>query len=234
MDSYFGNVNDTLLSLVRPSDSRILEFGCGSGAFAKAVLEKVAPAAHYVGIDVHQESVERARLITTSCFLRNIDSIECWQHDPELSQVAPLETFDTVVLGDVLEHLIDPLRCLSHARQLAHAGGQVLACIPNVQHWSVFVQLVLGSWPRADAGLFDRTHLRWFTLDDMVSLFAQAGLRVLAVIPRVFDPSRGQDIMEYLEPLGRHLGANTEQLIARGLPLQYVLQGTPLANNAHS
>jgi hypothetical protein len=33
-------------------------------------------------------------------------------------------------------------------------------------------------------GIFDRTHLRWFTLHDAVSLMAQAGLEVTQVSPR--------------------------------------------------
>jgi hypothetical protein len=39
-----------------------------------------------------------------------------------------------------------------------------------VQHWSVFQNLVAGKWPREEMGLFDKTHIRWFALGDMVAL----------------------------------------------------------------
>ena len=39
-------------------------------------------------------------------------------------------------------------------------------------------------WPTADEGIFDRTHLRWFTLADARRLMEQAGLHVTAVAPQ--------------------------------------------------
>ena len=82
-----------------------------------------------------------------------------------------------------------------------------------------------GSWPRLDSGLFDRTHLRWFTLDDMVRLFNAAGLEVQSVTPRVFDRDQGLELVQYLEPMAHLLGVEPETLSQRVLPLQYVLEG---------
>lgn len=225
MSSYHGNVNETLLDLVRSSDERILEFGCGNGAFASAVAHRRGHQPYYVGIDVHGESARIAASAMTHALCRNINDIVDWSADPELQAAAPRASFDTVVLGDVLEHLLEPGRCLRHSASLVKSEGRVLACIPNVQHWSVFVQLVRGSWPRVDAGLFDRTHLRWFALDDMVRLFQEAGLEVESVIPRVFEQASGMEVATYLEPLALLLGADPATLTQRILPLQYVLVG---------
>jgi hypothetical protein len=57
--------------------------------------------------------------------------------------------------------------------------------VPNVRYWETFVQVGLrGVWPHRDDGLFDRSHLRWFTLADAHSLMLQAGLQVTRVSPR--------------------------------------------------
>ena len=225
MSSYHGNVNGTLLDLIRSTDERILEFGCGNGAFARAVAHKCGRQLHYVGLDVHEESVRQAATAMTHALHRNLDDIVDWSTDHELRHHAPLSSFDAVVLGDILEHLVQPEQCLGHAASLIKPGGRVLACIPNVQHWSVFVQLVRGSWPRHDSGLFDRTHLRWFTLDDMVRLFNAAGLEVLSAVPRVFDRDQGLEVAQYLEPMAHLLGIEPGTFTQRVLPLQYVLQG---------
>ena len=225
MDSYYGNVNHSLLDLMRGDEQRVLEFGCGRGAFARAARQRCLRLSHYVGIDIHLEVVQEAAATMSAALCRDVDRITDWFADPELAAAAPLGTFDAVILGDVLEHLVDPERCLTQARQLVQPSGRVLACIPNVQHWSVFVQLVRGSWPRLDSGLFDRTHLRWFTLDDMVRLFDAAGLEVQSVTPRVFDRDRGLELVQYLEPMAHLLGVEPETLSQRVLPLQYVLEG---------
>ena len=71
---------------------------------------------------------------------------------------------DCLVFGDVLEHLVDPWAVLARLARLVCDGGQILACIPNVQHYSVIVSLLRGKWDYQDEGLLDRTHLRFFTL----------------------------------------------------------------------
>src|SRR5262249_56287481 len=87
-------------------------------------------------------------------------------------------------LGDAVEYTGppgDPSRSVAH---LPRDGGQVLACIPNVQHYSVLVDLLYGRWNYQDEGLLDRTHLRFFTLQGIQDLFARAGLHVYEIQPR--------------------------------------------------
>jgi hypothetical protein len=57
--------------------------------------------------------------------------------------------------------------------------------LPNVRYWETLATLALrGTWPLRDQGIFDRGHLRWFTLSDARALVAQAGLGVTGVVPR--------------------------------------------------
>lgn len=226
--SYFDNVNPDLLAQVRPNARRICEFGCGAGALARAVKYR-NPSVHYTGVELAEEPLHQARSILDTALQRNLDHVPDWRRDPELSAALPEGTFDHVIFGDVLEHLYAPEEVLRKSTQLLSPEGTLLACIPNVQHWSVFAQLVAGNWPRADSGLFDRTHIRWFTLQDMLQLFQDAGLAVQTVVPRVFQHDQGIAVLEYLEPLAVYLGANVEQLMQRGLPLQYVLVARRLA-----
>jgi SAM-dependent methyltransferase len=156
---------------------------------------------------------------------RNLDQLLVWSQDSELDAALQLNSFDHVIFGDVLEHLYNPQNAIDQAVQRLSPGGSALVCIPNVQHWSVFVQLVLGSWPQSDAGLFDRTHIRWFALQDMVQLLQRAGLVVENVVSRIFSPEQGIPFLEDLEPLALNLGVDPNELIRRGLPLQYVLVG---------
>jgi hypothetical protein len=61
----------------------------------------------------------------------------------------------------------------------------VIVSLPNVLFWAGLGRIVVTRrWPRTDEGLFDRTHLRWFTPADAVELLEQAGLRDVQVHPR--------------------------------------------------
>jgi len=223
--NYYGNVNPTLLGVVNATATRICEFGCGDGAFARSVKE-MNRSVHYTGIEMVANQLDKAREILDSALLRNLNDLTHWQTDSELMAVLPLGEFDHVIFGDVLEHLYDPLNTLRQAVACLRSGGDALVCIPNVQHWSVMAQLIKGHWPQHESGLFDRTQLRWFTLQDMVKMMQTSGLKVTRVIPRIFRPEMGEPLIQALEPAARLLSIEPEKLRQLSLPLQYVLVGT--------
>ena len=222
--AYYDNVNPTLFKLVNTDAKCIIEFGCGAGAMARAIKEK-SPDIHYVGVKLIAEELVKARDVLSISLRRNLDNLSAWDDDAELSAAMPLAHFDHVIFGDVLEHLYDPARALGEAARRLKPGGSALVCIPNVQHWSVFQNLITGSWPREEMGLFDKTHIRWFALGDMVALLQSAGLVVETIMGRDFPSDQGLSIMEDLEPLARNLGIDPDELIRRGQVLQFVLEG---------
>lgn len=222
--AYYDNVNTTLLEVIDPQARRILEVGCGAGALARAVKDRL-PGIDYSGIELVHHQLALAADVLDRGWVRNMDQVTDWSQDAELHAAIPLGSLDHVIFGDVLEHLYDPQRTLTQAALRLAPGGAALVCIPNVQHWSVFVQLVSGTWPQMDAGLFDRTHIRWFTLTDMVRLVESAGLTVERIEERIFAPEVGLPFLEDLEALACTVGVDPQVVIQRGLPLQYVLVG---------
>ncbi|MDQ6805339.1 MAG: class I SAM-dependent methyltransferase, partial [Actinomycetota bacterium] len=130
---------------------------------------------------------------------------------------APAEApFDCLVAADVLEHLVDPWLALARAVDLLRPGATVIVSLPNVACYSaIWKVLRSGRWPREDVGVFDRTHLRWFTLDDGLDLLRGVGLQ-----PTVVEPL-------YWNPVGwrlrwRQVAARTP--LHRFLPPQYIFQ----------
>ena len=57
----------------------------------------------------------------------------------------------------------------------------MIASIPNVRHHSVVRGLLAGDWTYEDAGLLDRTHLRFFTRRSIRDLFGRCGYDLDAV-----------------------------------------------------
>jgi methionine biosynthesis protein MetW len=145
-----------------PHGSRVLDAGCAGGYVAERLRDEKGCVVS--GLDCDAAAVAAARH----------RGIEASQVDINVSGI-PAEGFDVVVLADVLEHLIDPLSALRSARP----ARIVIVSLPNIAHWSARRELVLGRWPQADHGLFDRTHLHFFTRATAHQLARDAGFTVL-------------------------------------------------------
>ncbi len=53
----------------------------------------------------------------------------------------------------------------------------IVASLPNVRHYRVSGGLLFrGRWHLQDAGILDRTHLRFFVKDTMIELLTHSGL----------------------------------------------------------
>ena len=157
-----------------PTDARrVLDLGCASGALGAALK---ARGATVVGIERDPAYAAAAR--------ERLDEVV--QADLESFDPTTLGRFDVLVAGDVLEHLVDPWSVLRRFAAIVEPGGTVVVSLPNVRHWeTLFAIGVQGRFPRRNEGVFDATHLRWFTLHDAWSLVDQAGLEVEAVERRI-------------------------------------------------
>lgn len=84
--------------------------------------------------------------------------------------------FDAIVFGDVLEHLVDPLRVLVELDRALSADGFVVISVPNIAHLYIRLLLLVGRFDYVDRGILDNTHLRFFTARSLRALIADAGL----------------------------------------------------------
>lgn len=208
--------NPDLLKLMPVNARRVVEIGCSSGALARE-YKKLNPHVHYTGIEIDPSYAELAREHCDRVLDMNIENA-CTE------LLAGDLAADCWVFGDVLEHLYDPWHLLQKIREASAPGSCVVACIPNAQHWSVQARLSVGDFRYEDSGLFDRTHIRWFTLVTMLEMFAQAGLTVDAGVPRVFDEPQREKFLPIIHAMASAAGRDPEMAVQDALPLQYVFR----------
>lgn len=161
---------------VVPSEARnVLEFGCSTGALGASL--KARQPARVLGVEIDPDYADLA----TDRLDRVVRaSVEDFLDGP----VPPEAPFDCLVVADVLEHLVDPWTALRRAVEHLQPGASVVLSIPNVLYWPELLRIArTRRWPRDSAGIFDRTHLRWFTELDAVELLESAGLTVVKSAP---------------------------------------------------
>ncbi len=174
----YENPRPEVAALVPPDARRILDLGCASGALGAALKER--GAIEVVGVEREPDYARDAAARLDHVVAADLEALAADQ--PALEA---LGRFDCLVAADVLEHLVDPWTVLHRFAELLDAGASAVVSLPNVRHWETFWQLGRhGTWPRRNEGIFDRTHLRWFTLADAHALLVGAGLEPVSVVRR--------------------------------------------------
>ncbi len=160
-----------IVEMIPRSAHLILDVGCSNGTLGRS-LKFVEPDRSVWGIEFDADFAAEAA--------RHLDHVV----HGDLNLLNWRETlggrrFDCIIFADVLEHLVDPRRCLQQARQYLLPGGSIVMSLPNIRHLSALRAIFLGgNFPRRDRGIFDRTHLRWFTIRDAHDLLAEYGFKV--------------------------------------------------------
>ena len=152
--SYFAMARDDYVTaLPQNPDASILEIGCSNGATGALALAR-GKCGRYCGVELFPEPAAAAREQLTEVLEGDVEQIELpW----------PGESFDALILSEVLEHLRDPWAVLARLRPLVKPRGLVFASTPNVAHREIIVMLLRGRWELRSYGPLDATHLRWFS-----------------------------------------------------------------------
>ena len=109
---------------------------------------------------------------------RHPESVTFIGADLDLGLPALPGSWDYILCADVLEHLRDPLRLLRDCRQHLAPGGVLIASLPNSGNAYFRWNVLLGRFPQNEHGLFDRTHLHFYSWDGWTHLLATAGFRI--------------------------------------------------------
>lgn len=128
-----------------PPNAELLDIGCGIGWLAEFFRA-------YTGIDGSVDAVRIATELGRNVIEGNIEE----------SLPFADESFDAIIMKDVLEHIADPGALVAEALRVLRPDGVVFASSPDAQRWV---------WD-------DYTHRRPFTRKSFRLLFADQGFDV--------------------------------------------------------
>ncbi len=166
---YYSLVRHELWPFIPDGPNVILEVGCGGGA-TLAQLKKIGKAKQVVGVEIDAAAARRAAKVLDAFYLGDVETMRL---------PFRLKQFDIILLPDILEHLRDPWKLLARLRRYLKPDGRLIVSVPNVRHFTVLRDLILhADWPYTEAGIMDRTHLRFFTRKTIVVALTAADYRV--------------------------------------------------------
>ncbi len=120
------------------------------------------PSARIVGLDNDAVNVDRMRELGFDAVLGDAHALtfdSC---------------FDTIVVGELIEHLQNPGECLEGCRRALKPGGRIILTTPNA-FCAMLGLMYLKNFNRA----FNAEHVLWFCPQTLYSLAERCGLRIV-------------------------------------------------------
>ena len=149
-----------------PEGSVVLDVGCSIGTFGELLIHEKNCIVD--GIEINDEDFKVAQKK-----LRNM-----YKYDIERDVLDIKQKYDLIFMGDVVEHLAQPVKALSRLKKLLKKDGFLLFSIPNITHMSVRLMLMSGQIKYGKTGLLDETHLHFYNQEEVIRVFNDAGMKI--------------------------------------------------------
>ena len=161
----FRSEAELLYAMLMPQPgSRILEVGCGGGAFLAFLEDKGVEA---TGVDISEEALRLASQIAAASRVVEADAADLPFEDA---------SFDRLVSHHLVEHLPDLQKALGEWNRVLEPDGILALCTPN------------GRYPSPDM-FFDLSHLHLYMPEELKQEVEKAGFSVdrsVTIFPHLF------------------------------------------------
>ncbi len=146
---------------------RLLDIGCAGGELADLLA----------GFGWEVEGLEREKALVEAARGRGI-KVQCADFDHGAFPWEPA-TFDAVVAGEVIEHIVDTDHLLCEVARVLRPGGILVITTPNLASFENRIRLLLGRYPMwMDCRVQGTGHLRYYTPPVLRCQLEQHGFRV--------------------------------------------------------
>ncbi|MFA5127938.1 MAG: class I SAM-dependent methyltransferase [Patescibacteria group bacterium] len=151
-----------------PEGAKILEIGCGAGAFIRAI-KKIRPEWECFGVDLSQEAINTA--------VGAVDGVRYTAFD---GGRFPYEdnNFDAVIFMDVLEHVSEPENFVAEIKRVLKTKGIMYGFVPcEGDKTSLWRWLDKLGWKNNLTNRF-AGHVNFFSLAEARKIFINSGFRI--------------------------------------------------------
>jgi 2-polyprenyl-3-methyl-5-hydroxy-6-metoxy-1,4-benzoquinol methylase len=166
---YYINQRSEMLEFFPLNSKKVLDVGCGQGAFAKQIKDLYQTETW--GIEYMESHAKEAQKVLDKVFIG-----ECEKFIDDL----PDNYFDVIYFNDVLEHLFDPYMVLERMKQKLNDKGRIVSSLPNIRYHGALKMFILKKdWKYQNSGVMDHTHVRFFTKKSIERMYKDLGFNII-------------------------------------------------------
>lgn len=177
------------LAAIKPETKRILEVGCGVGTYIHSI-KKNNPSIEAYGCDINELTIRQS-------FNEN-NTVKYWVCDALFLPYKD-ETFDMIVMIDVLEHMLDVKTFMDEVQRVLKKAGKLYCNIPCegepfTFHWFLW-RLKLPGYKLKEKIC---GHIQRFTFKQVIHLMKQNGFKIDSVEYMYHPIGQIMDILNYI------------------------------------
>ena len=164
---YFEDLN---LGLIKhtPKEKIILDVACGQGLLGEAFKKN---GNEVYGIDWAEDVTGTNKRRLDHYFSADITNFKT------VSKLLGRRKFDVIIFADILEHIYDPVGALNFYQKYLKSNGLIYISVPNLVVWNTRFQILGGNFYYWPAGTQDKTHIRFFTQNNLKKLIKVTNLQ---------------------------------------------------------
>ncbi|MEI6022844.1 MAG: class I SAM-dependent methyltransferase [bacterium] len=147
-----------IIDLVKPN-TKVLDIACASGYLASFLQEK---GCTIDGVDFDDAYIEEAKKYCNAYVL-------------DITKEDVVGMYDVIILGDILEHTVDPEGILRKIQKNLTKDGYIIISTPNIVNIYARIKILFGNFDYAEKGIFDKTHVHFFTRKTLRQTVDSAG-----------------------------------------------------------
>jgi len=174
---------------------QVLDIGCGTGDLLVRPLAERFPAVAFLGFDDDARTIACA---VRRCGRENLEFTDRWE-------VAAVRTFDTVIMSEVLEHVLEPQEFLERGATVLKSAGHLVVTVPNgygafeclsvlkkvLDHSGILSVMQAGQTSFTSQSVdvpvdtcANSPHVNFFSYGELLNLFRMSSLQVVDYRPR--------------------------------------------------
>ncbi|MBI2595315.1 class I SAM-dependent methyltransferase [Candidatus Daviesbacteria bacterium] len=149
--------------------SKVLDLGCAEGLLGSSFCKIGCTV---IGVEISQKSARKAKNKINKVITGNIEDVKVF------NKIKNLGPYDIVFASSIFEHLVNPQYTAIKLSKLLKKNGFMIITLPNIGHWTARLSILLGKFDYQDSGIFDRTHLHFYTIKTAREFFKESNLTI--------------------------------------------------------
>ncbi len=158
-----------------PTGSNVLEIGCATGYMGEYLVQE--KQCRFFGVEADKGQADAAIKRGLNVVSGTIDNANIT--DKLKQHIDKYGPFQIIFMSQVIEHIAIPEQTLESLKQWMTPDCDMVISTCSIAHWRCRFRLLRGIWKYEDYGIFDQSHLRFFTINSFKELLQQCGFTVV-------------------------------------------------------